>query len=144
MIRMTSAQDSDLPSLLMQVGREMRRLKVNSLEPHRITPHQSRALGVLARLSDDGEARPSHLAEHLRIAPRSATEVIDALEERGLVERAPSPTDRRATIVALTPDGRALRARLERERAKEAASYVAALDENEQAELTRLLRKLLG
>ena len=36
--------------------------------------------------------RPSVLAERLRIAPRSATEVVDALEARGLVERGPDPT----------------------------------------------------
>ena len=43
--------------------------------------------------------RPSVLAERLHIAARSATEVVDALEERGLVERGPDPDDRRATLV---------------------------------------------
>lgn len=141
---MTSAPEPDLPSLLMQVGREMRRLKMSSLQPHGITPHQSRTLGVITRLADGQEIRPSVIAERLGIAPRSATEVIDALEERGLVERAPSPTDRRATVVRLTAAGRSLRARLERERATEAASYVSALSDEERRELVRLLQKLLG
>ena len=48
--------------------------------------------------------RPSALADALRIAPRSATEVADALEERGWVRREPDPTDRRAT--RLVPDRR--------------------------------------
>ena len=51
--------------------------------------------------------RPGALAEHLRIAPRSATEVVDDLQERGLVERAPDPADRRATLVRLTEAGAA-------------------------------------
>jgi DNA-binding MarR family transcriptional regulator len=41
--------------------------------------------------------RLSELSEHLHIAPRSATEVVDALESRGLVRRRPDPDDRRAT-----------------------------------------------
>ena len=47
--------------------------------------------------------RPSALAEHLHIAARSATEVVDALEARGLVAREPDPDDRRATLVRPTP-----------------------------------------
>ena len=52
-----------------------------------------------------GPQRLGELAEHLRIVPRSATEVVDALAERGLVERKPDPADRRATLVALTSEG---------------------------------------
>ena len=49
--------------------------------------------------------RLSKLSEHLHIAPRSATEVVDALESRGLVRRSPDPDDRRATLVELTEHG---------------------------------------
>ena len=49
--------------------------------------------------------RLSELSEHLRIAPRSTTEVVDALQERGLVQREPDPHDRRATLVRLTDRG---------------------------------------
>ena len=50
--------------------------------------------------------RSSELAQHLHIAPRSATEVVDALEAKGLVARSPDPSDRRATLVSLTDRGR--------------------------------------
>ena len=40
-----------------------------------------------------------------RISNASATSVADALEMRGLVERRADPTDRRATLIALTPRG---------------------------------------
>ena len=65
--------------------------------------------------------RPSVLADHLRIAPRSATEVVDALEERGWVQRSPDPTDRRATTSTLTGAGRELVAAIDdvRRRASE-------------------------
>lgn len=122
----------------------MRRMKIASLEPFGISPHQSRALGVIARLASQGEVRPSTIAESLGIAPRSATEVIDALEARGLVERSPSPTDRRATVIRLTGEGQALRDRLQRNRVDRTAEFVAVLDGDEQRELARLLAKLVG
>ena len=142
--RMTNRPDADLPSLLMQAGREMRRLKVTALEPYGITPHQSRALGTVSRLEGECEVRPSVIAERLGIAPRSATEVLDALEGAGLLRRAPSPTDRRATVVELTEQGRAVRARIEADRASQVGSYVGSLSDADQEQLRTLLVRLLG
>src|SRR5688572_10211687 len=75
------------------VSRRLRIQTQQALAPWEITPAQARALGVLAR---HGAVRLGALSEHLHIAPRSATEVVDALQERGLVERRPDPADRRA------------------------------------------------
>ena len=96
--------------LVMALARRVRRSHLDALSTWQVTPSQSRALRVLSR--GDG-MRPSVLAEELRIAPRSATEVADALEERGWVRRAPDPTDRRATTLSLTESGRALVARVD-------------------------------
>ncbi|MQY20375.1 MarR family winged helix-turn-helix transcriptional regulator [Nocardia macrotermitis] len=43
-------------------------------------------------------------ADKTRIIP-----VLDDLQQRGLIERRPDPADRRARVLALTPEGRALR-----------------------------------
>ena len=75
------------------------------LEPWDVTPAQSRALITLMR---SGAVRLSTLSEHLRIAPRSTTEVVDALEEKGLVARRPDPDDRRARALCPTDEGAAL------------------------------------
>ena len=96
--------------LVMALARRVRRAHLDALADWQVTPSQSRALKVLARA--DG-MRPSVLAEELRIAPRSATEVADALEERGWVRRSPDPTDRRATTLTLTDAGRDLVARVD-------------------------------
>lgn len=58
-----------------------------------------------------GSARALHvheLAERLDIVPAFASRLIKNLEEKGLVRRAPSPSDGRATIVTTTEEGRAL------------------------------------
>jgi DNA-binding MarR family transcriptional regulator len=46
------------------------------------------------------------LADRLAADPPYVTLIVDDLEERGLVQRRPHPTDRRAKLVALTRAGR--------------------------------------
>lgn len=110
-----------------------------SLAPWDISPSQHRALSVLRR---SGAMRPGELSTLLRIAPRSATEVIDALEERGFVRRRPDPDDRRATQVELTDDGAELIAMVHASRATEADAFFDQLSDTDHAHLKRILRKL--
>jgi DNA-binding MarR family transcriptional regulator len=62
---------------------------------------------VMARLHQVGPTNQRTLAEELRVSPRNITGLVDGLEAAGLVERAPHPGDRRATLVRLTGDGAA-------------------------------------
>jgi DNA-binding MarR family transcriptional regulator len=121
------------------VARQLRHQTQRALAPWDITPSQARALGVLTR---HGAVRLGTLSEHLRIAARSATEVVDALEEDGLVERRSDPCDRRATLVALTGQGAQVAAGVRAARAAEAEEFFAGLDDADRASLTRILRNL--
>jgi DNA-binding MarR family transcriptional regulator len=58
-------------------------------------------LSALATLIRNGPLSPTALAELERIQPPSMTRVITALEERGLLERAPHPTDGRQSVIVL-------------------------------------------
>ncbi|WP_329108725.1 MarR family transcriptional regulator [Micromonospora sp. NBC_01699] len=134
-------EDETLAEAFWGVARRLRRRSREALEPWDITPSQARALGVLAR---HGMLRLSALAEHLRIAPRSATEVVDDLQARGLVERRPDPGDRRATLVALTGEGSRIGAAIRAARQTEAERLFAALDDADRDQLARILRTLGG
>ncbi|MFC6704060.1 MarR family winged helix-turn-helix transcriptional regulator [Flexivirga alba] len=81
--------EPSLTQLVMRTARTLRRSTMGELEPFGLTPSQSRALGVISRHCDR-PLRLGDIAAHLDIAPRSATEVVDALEERGLVRRSPT------------------------------------------------------
>ena len=56
------------------------------------------------------------LADALKVTPRNVTALVDALEKTGFVKRTDHPTDRRATIVALTPKGRKAGSRMKVEK----------------------------
>jgi DNA-binding MarR family transcriptional regulator len=78
----------------------------------------------------------------LRIAARSTTEVVDGLEDQGLVERQPDPHDRRATLVTLTDQGRSVGTAIRAARDAEVERFFGGLSDADRAELVRILRQL--
>lgn len=58
------------------------------------------------QLSESGTRLISSLARNLLVHATTATLATDRLEERGLLYRSPHPTDRRATCVTITNEGR--------------------------------------
>lgn len=144
------ATGGDLGELMHAAFRRLRRRWSEQLAPLGLTPHQSRALFAVERALDpvggagaDG-VRLKDLAARLRIAPRSATEVVDQLADKGLVERTPDPSDRRATRIVLTEAGVELRRQVTQVRRREAGDFFAVLDSEDQTELARLLGLLSG
>jgi DNA-binding MarR family transcriptional regulator len=134
-------EDETLADLFWAVARRLRHQTRETVAPFGVTPGQARALGILAR---EGTMRLNVLSEHLRIVPRSGTEVVDALEERGLVRRSPDPDDRRATLVALTDAGRELAAGLGAARRAEAEALFGTLAPDDREALARILSGLRG
>jgi DNA-binding MarR family transcriptional regulator len=130
-----------LADLFWAVARRLRHLSRVALAPWDVTPSHSRALAVLL---GHGDLRLSELSDHLHIAPRSTTEVVDALTERGLAERHPDPDDRRAVRVRLTDAGREAATAIRQARLSEAEAFFALLDDTDRAELTRILTQLRG
>ena len=67
---------------------------------------------VVAALQASGPVLMRALSQAVGVTPRTITGLVDALEADGWVERRPHPSDRRATIVALTPAAETAFARL--------------------------------
>jgi len=128
-----------LGDLVVRVARTLRRRFTATLAPWDLSPSQARALRVVC--AHDG-VRLSELADALRIAPRSATEVADGLQERGLVERAADPGDRRAVVLRPTAEGRRVQREVDDARAADSHELFARLPESDRAELARILRAL--
>jgi DNA-binding MarR family transcriptional regulator len=62
-------------------------------------------LRLLQALHCGGPAIMRDLGVQLGVSPRNMTAMVDALENAQLVARRPHPTDRRATLVELSPAG---------------------------------------
>lgn len=138
--RRSSAGDESLSDIFWSVARRLRETSQATLAPWDITPGHLRALHVLGR---HGAMRLSGLSDHLHIAPRSATEVVDALESRGLVGRRPDPGDRRATLVEMTEHGASVMNAIRAARGSEAERTFSRLSAADRDQLARILRQLL-
>jgi DNA-binding MarR family transcriptional regulator len=103
-----------------------------------LSPMQAHTLRFLER-----PVPMSELAETLWCDASNVTGIVDRLEARGLVERRPSPGDRRVKLLCLTDEGEALRARVV-ERMERPAPELSALDAEEQRDLRDLLARALG
>lgn len=131
---------ASLPELIRMAARQLRSRTLAAYEPVGLTPHQARALRLIG--SDPG-VRPSVLAERLRVAPRSATDVVDALAARGLVTRRADPADRRALRLSPTPEGSELIEQADQVRDREHEAWLAGLSEHDRDQLRRLLQRLV-
>ena len=94
---------------------------------------------VLMRLSERGPMNQASLAGLLGFAPRSVTDIVDALERDGLVARTEDKRDRRARIVALTPAGHDAFATAQLTRRKVMDEIFGSLSARERASLAALL-----
>src|SRR5580704_8107431 len=82
------------------------------------------------------------LAETLSCDASNVTGLVDRLESRGLVQRRPSPEDRRVKVLALTPSGSRLRTLLV-DRMTKPPVTLDRLSDREQQALVRILTRLL-
>lgn len=89
---------SQLRMAVMRLGRRLRQQRPDD----RLTPSQIAALSTLDR---NGALPLGELASREHVQPPSMTRITAALEELGLVTRAPHPSDKRQVLFAVTPEG---------------------------------------
>jgi DNA-binding MarR family transcriptional regulator len=94
--------------LRISVSRLARRLRAERIARGLATDLSDTQLAALAALERHAAMTPGELAEHEKVQPPSMTRVVAALLERGLVSRAPHPTDGRQVRLTVTDQGREL------------------------------------
>jgi DNA-binding MarR family transcriptional regulator len=93
-------------SLRISVSRLARRMRAERVAQGLQPELSDTQLAALAALEKHTAMTPSELAEHEKVQPPSITRVIASLEERGLIQRRPHPTDRRQVELTVTDQGR--------------------------------------
>jgi DNA-binding MarR family transcriptional regulator len=113
----SAAPPDDALALAGEVWREMRRLVLEEFDRRKqaasvlgLSVLRVKALGILS----SSPMSMRELADRLAVDPPHTTVIVDGLEERGLVNRRPHPTDRRSKILTLTASGRRAAARASR------------------------------
>ncbi|MAO90001.1 MAG: MarR family transcriptional regulator [Rhodospirillaceae bacterium] len=110
-----------------------------TLDDKALTPMQ---FAALMRLHDDGSMSQNHLGRLAAMDPATVQGVIRRLQERGLVSRVPDQTDRRRTVLSVTPEGATLAKSLVPSAKEVSAKTLAPLTPAEQKQLLDLLERL--
>jgi MarR family transcriptional regulator, lower aerobic nicotinate degradation pathway regulator len=99
---------------------------------------------ALAALAEFGPDSQSGLSDRTGIYRSDLVATINELTARGFVVRDPDPADRRRNAITLTAEGRRHLERLDILIAGAEAEFLAPLSESDRAELTRILKLLVG
>jgi DNA-binding MarR family transcriptional regulator len=133
---------SRFPGFLMNyLGRQSGGRFWDRLRPYGLHP---REFGVMTVIAANPGVTQQELGTLAGQDPSTMVALLDELERRGVAERRRNPADRRKYAIHLTPDGERLLAELQAVAREAGAEFFSRLDETEQAELLRLLRKLAG
>ena len=100
---------------------------------------QLRVFGILR----GRRLRMTELADYLGLEKSTMSGLIDRAEKRGLVQRAPSASDRRAVDVLLSPEGLAVAELIRGQVARALAPMTGKLSPAEQHRLQALLERML-
>lgn len=99
-------------------------------------------LHLLKLLANNGEHKVSDAATLLGVSSPAATKCIDKLERLGLLSRTPSTSDRRATILSASPEGRDLVREYERINRRRLEPVLRCFSPDEIDNLTDLLERV--
>lgn len=117
-----TAPEPALADVVARLRRAMRRA-ARTADPHNTLSVAQ--LELLSCLFENPGARPSRIAQLLKLAPNSVTTMVTGLRSRDLVTRTSGGDDRRTVALELTDTGRAA---VERWQGHNAAILAAALD----------------
>jgi DNA-binding MarR family transcriptional regulator len=136
---MNFAQADALNEAIRAIGIRHRALSVAALAPFGIHPGHKL---ILLELETAGPSTQAQLAAASGYEPPTITLSVRQLEDAGLVVRRPSRTDRRATVVELSEQGRALLPKLKAAWRRVAEQTVAGLTFTEVNQVTDVLANL--
>jgi len=134
--------EAEVIDLIHAVGLLVRRVRAAAAS-HELSLTES---AVMGRLAKEGPATTADLARAEGVKPQSMGTTIAALEEMGMVERKPHPTDGRQVNIDLTFKGVAVRKDTRDAKRTWLAQAIAQLDDKDREtlfEAGEIIRRLV-
>ena len=97
---------------------------------------------ALTLIHYNGPRRISEISEHMMVSAAAASQMVDRLEKRGLVERTANPGDRRVRTVILSDEGKSFVVRSIQARQSWAKEIPTELSEVQMEEISAALQLL--
>ena len=129
----------DLQRVLAKLITVVRRGDPNRASQPDLTMAQ---ISILLTLLDSGPIRMTELATRERVRTPTTTVAIRRLENVGLVKRSRDPSDMRAVLVEVTPQGQVQYQEALQARRTHLAELLSRLSDDERADLVRALKPL--
>jgi DNA-binding MarR family transcriptional regulator len=123
--------------LRMTLGRLNRRVRQHG--PQTLTSSQA---STLASLESLGPVRLGDLAAHEGVTAPTQSRLVASLEHQGLLRRTPDSEDRRATLLAITAQGRRQLEQLRNERSAFLVEQLGTLSADQRVALVTALDAL--
>jgi DNA-binding MarR family transcriptional regulator len=121
------------------IGHAVARRFKQTLAPLELEPREFALLRAVG--ADEGQCQQA-IGERQQIPPSRMVAFVDALQDRGLLERRPNPHDRRTRQLYLTTSGRKLLMRAFTLAAAVESDLCADLSASEREQLIELLRRV--
>lgn len=124
------SNEQDALELARRVRPAMTKLYVSYFRTAEHSELTGPQLSIMTRIAEHGPSRISQLADAEGVRMPTASNTINQLEKRGLVQRTRAVEDRRGVSVELTELGMQELKRVGEERTQSLADMISTLDEN--------------
>jgi DNA-binding MarR family transcriptional regulator len=130
--------DQEAYNAIFATSKVMRQAVTGLFLEEGITEPQFMALGLLV---SSGSMLMRKMSKDMLVTPANVTGIVDRLEEKKLAKRASVKGDRRATVVEITAEGRALYDRVALKKAAMVQKALATFTREELMTLRDLLER---
>jgi DNA-binding MarR family transcriptional regulator len=137
----TTEIDQEAYNAIIATSKVIRRVALRLFVEEGITEPQFQALMLLV---ENGPMLMRKMSDEMLVTPANVTGIMDRLEEKNLVRRTAGKEDRRATIIEITSEGKALYERVAIKKADMLQKALAPFTKEELTTLNSLLEKFQG